>query len=590
MPKKVNKNECRSEEFLPVSRADMRRRGWDELDIILITGDAYIDHPSFGAAVIGRVLESNGYKVGMIAQPDWKSAEDFKRLGRPRLFFGITSGNTDSMVANRTSNNSRRKKDDYAPGGLSGLRPDRALIVYSNRAKEAFRGVRVVLGGIEASTRRLAHYDFWDDRVRHSVLLDAKADMLVFGMGERQVVEIARCLDAADTVALEAIRGTAYIRTDPDIKGTDMCLPSFDEVRSDKKKFIQASNAIHRGVDPRANKRMVQKDGARFVIVNAPAMPLTTPELDAVYALPYARAYHPDYSASGGVKAFETVKFSITSHRGCCGECSFCALFIHQGRIVQSRSKASIIAEAKRIAASADFRGTISDVGGPSANLYMAQCRLWENGTFCTHKTCLTPRACRDLKCSYDACIDLYQSLSRLEKVKHVFIASGFRHDLLTDPDSDAYLDQICAHNISGLMKVAPEHCSSTVLGLMNKPDFSLYQLFVKRFHEAQQRTQKRLFLVNYFISAHPGSSEKETTELARYLRYRGIKPEQIQDFIALPMTRSACMYYTGKDPERGTDVYVARSYKDRRMQRSLIQGSKRLSATKKRRNDTLKR
>jgi uncharacterized radical SAM protein YgiQ len=563
------------EQFLPVSVRDMQKRNWAQLDIILITGDAYVDHPAFGTALIGRVLESRGYRVGIIAQPDWKSVDDFRRLGRPRLFFGITSGNTDSMVANRTPNNSRRKKDDYAPGRVAGLRPDRALIVYANRAKEAFRGVTVVLGGIEASTRRLAHYDFWDDRVRHSVLVDAKADLLVFGMGERQIVEIAERLDVDDTVVCEGIRGTAFLTSNPAIGEADIILPSFDEVSGDKNKFIQAHNEIHFELDPHTGKRLLQKDGTRYVIINPPALPLSMSELDAVYALPYARAVHPDYQERGGVKAFETVQFSITSHRGCCGQCSFCALFIHQGRIVQSRSKQSILSEVKQIVALPDFRGTITDVGGPTANLYKAQCPVWDKERFCADKKCLLPQICRNLTLAYDECVDLYQSIKRLSGVKHVFIASGFRHDLLVAKDSQTYLEEICSHNISGRMKVAPEHCSPEVLRLMNKPDFSVYEAFIKQFQAALKKTGKKLFLVNYFISAHPGSSAREAKELARYLRSRGMNPEQIQDFIALPMTRSACMYYTGKDPESGTSVSVARSYKERRMQRSLIQGQK---------------
>lgn len=428
-------------EFLPVTQADMAQRGWDELDVILISGDAYVDHPSYGASVIGRVLEDAGYRVGIIAQPDWRSTGDFVRLGKPRLFFGITAGNVDSMVANYTANKRPRRADDYSPGGKAGMRPDRAAIVYANRVREACKGVPIVLGGIEASLRRLAHYDYWDDAVRRSILLDARADVLVYGMGEQQVVEIARRLERGTD--LNGIRGTAVVR--PSLDSLDGCalLPSFEQVSADRDAFCRAFAISYGNMNPFTAAPLAQQHGDRFVIQFPPPLPLSEEELDAIYGLPYARNWHPSYRSCGGVPGFETTRFSLISHRGCCGECSFCALYFHQGRIVQSRSIASIVKEAEAIAAMPDFRGTITDIGGPTANMYGIHCRRWDDKGSCDGKQCLTPQVCDGLELNSDRCLDLYRNVGQVPNVRHVFIGSGFRHDLLLHREAKGYFAEV---------------------------------------------------------------------------------------------------------------------------------------------------
>ncbi|MBF0493906.1 MAG: YgiQ family radical SAM protein [Candidatus Omnitrophica bacterium] len=562
-----------TKDFLPVSKNDMRDRGWDELDVIIVTGDAYVDHPSYGAALIGRLLESKGYKVGIIAQPDWHDTKDFEKLGKPRLFFGVTSGNTDSMIANYSAARKPRKIDKYSPGDRAGLRPDRAAIVYANRIREAFKDVRIVLGGVEASLRRLAHYDYWSGKVRHSILVDSRSDILVYGMGEHQVLEIAERLSGAGQArTLEGIRGTAIITNNLDDIKEHILLPSFEEVSADHEKYNRAFLSVYGEMDPQSARPVVQKDAARYIVQFAPAMPLREKEMDEIYALKYARGWHPAYEASGGVKGFETVKFSITSHRGCPGECSFCSLYFHQGRMIQSRSAASIINEAETIASLRDFKGTITDVGGPTANLYAADCSNWCDKGSCSSRKCLIPEKCVKLKLGYDKCIDLYRKLRAIPKVKFVFIGSGFRYDLMTDSYAENYLKEISKYHVSGLLKIAPEHCSDNVLDLMNKPRFAVYEKFVKLFKETARTLGKNIFIVNYFISAHPGASLAETLKLALYLAKRGVCPEQIQDFIPSPMTRSTCMYYTGVDPFTRKKVYVARDDAERRMQRALIQ------------------
>jgi uncharacterized radical SAM protein YgiQ len=564
------------EKFLPIWRQDLEKRGWTQVDIILISGDAYVDHPSYGVSVIGRVLEDNGFKVGIIPQPNWRNTQDFKRLGKPRLFFGITSGNVDSMIGNYTANKKPRRTDDYAPGGMGGLRPDRAAIVYANRVREAYKDVPIVLGGIEASLRRFAHYDYWSDYVRRSILLDSRADILVYGMGEQQIVEIAKRLALSQSVgALEGIRGTAVVCKNISHLRDYIMLPSFEEVANDKQKFNQAFCIISEQMNPFSAKTIVQKHLHQFVTQFPPPFPLTTSELDKIYELPYAYHWHPDYDRLGGVKGFETVRFSLASHRGCCGECSFCALYFHQGRIVQSRSAVSIIKEAKLIASRSDFRGTITDIGGPTANLYGSRCLLWEKSGFCAGKKCLVPAKCKNLKLGYLESLDLYRKIKAISAIKHVFIGSGFRYDLLVDDYASEYLEEVCRHHISGLIKVAPEHCSDNVLGLMNKPLFSVYERFVEIFKKTARALNKEVFIVNYFISAHPGSSLKEALKLALYLAKRKICPEQIQDFIPAPMTLATAMYYTERDPFSGKKIYVAKTFRERKMQRAFIQYSK---------------
>jgi len=547
--------------------------GLSQLDVVIITGDAYVDHPSYGAAVIGRVLESEGVKAGIIAQPNWRSLDDFLKLGRPKLFFAITSGNVDSMVANYTANKRLRSLDDYSPGSKPGLRPDRALIVYANKVQQAYKNCPIVLGGLEASLRRLAHYDYWDNDVRRSVLLDSKADILVYGMGETQILEIAKRLKAGENIqTLNDIRGTVIIRKDLTFLKEHKLIPSFEEIKEDKNKYNLAFREIYSQMNPFSAKVIVQKHADRFIVQLPPAYPLSTKELNRIYELNYARNWHPAYNKLGGVKGFETVRFSITSHRGCCGMCSFCSLYMHQGRIIQSRSEEPILKEAELISRMEDFKGTITDIGGPTANLYQASCSRWKESGFCDSKSCLNPSKCKNLELGYKKSLDLYKKIAGIPGVKHVFISSGFRYDLLAEDDAEEYLTQICKFNISGQMKVAPEHVVDAVLESMNKPNISSYEKFLKQLNKINTKIKKKTYLVNYFITSHPSSGLKEALELALYLSKRRINPEQIQDFIPLPMTLASCLYYTSINPFTGKHVYSAKTFKERKMQRALIQ------------------
>ncbi|MDD5613524.1 MAG: YgiQ family radical SAM protein [Candidatus Omnitrophica bacterium] len=560
-------------DFLPVSKEDLKKRGWDELDVILVTGDAYVDHHSYGAAVVGRVLEDDGFKVGIIAQPDCSKLQDFKRLGRPRLFFGVTAGNIDSMLAKYTANKKVRNSDDYSPAGQINLRPERAIIVYVNKLQQAFKGVPVVIGGIEASMRRLAHYDYWSDKVRRSIVLDSKADILVYGMGERQVLEIAQQLkDGRDKNSLDNIRGTVVVRNSIARLKNYILIPSFEDISLDKDKFNEAFKSIYFESDPIRGKTIVQKHGERFVIQNPPALPLAIEEMDRIYSLPYMRNWHPRYDKEGGVPGFETVRNSIVSHRGCFGGCNFCSLYLHQGRIVQSRSSESILSEIKTIAQDNNFRGTISDIGGPTANMYMASCYLWKTTGACRDKKCLLPKKCKNLQLGYEHSMQLWQEAAKIPGLKHIFIGSGVRYDLLIDGYSDKYLRDLCLNHISGQLKVAPEHCVDMVLELMDKPKFKVYQEFSRKFESINKLLSKKQYLVNYFITGHPGTQLEDALELALYLKKNRIYPEQIQDYIPLPMTVSASMYYTAKNPFTGKSVYVARNFGERMMQRALLQ------------------
>jgi uncharacterized radical SAM protein YgiQ len=559
--------------FLPVSQSDLNRRGWDRLDVILITGDAYVDHPAYGTALIGRALEARGLRVGVIAQPDWRSPEDFKRLGQPRLFFGITSGNVDSMVANYTANKRLRKKDDYSPGGKAGLRPDRALIVYANRVRQVFKDAVVVVGGMEASMRRLAHYDYWDNRVRRSILFDARADMLVYGMGERQILEIARRLQAGEAIdAIDGIRGTAVIRKDPSFSDDPVRLPSCEAAAADPEKFNQAFRLYYRQQNPYTARAVIQAHGDRYAVIYPPPLPLPVQQLDALYELHFTRRWHPRYDAAGGVPGLETVRHSLITHRGCCGECNFCSLYFHQGRMVQSRSADSVVREAERLAQDPSFRGTITDMGGPTANLYGADCPRWAKKGFCKNKRCLSPKACDSLDPGYDRGLPLYRRIRKIPGVKHAFIGSGFRHDLFEKKGAAACLEELCRHHISGRMKVAPEHVCNPVLDAMGKPPIEAYDAFVERFERVGKKLSARRFLVNYFISAHPGATLRDALEMARYLIRRGLHPEQVQDFIPLPGTFSGVMYHTERHPFTGKRIYVAKTFRERKMQRALIQ------------------
>lgn len=566
--------------FLPISKQDLAERGWDACDIILVTGDAYVDHPSYGAAMIGRVLEDAGHKVGIIAQPDWKNSADFHKLGKPRLFFGITAGNLDSMVSNYTASKKPRRTDDYSPGWKPDLRPNRASLVYTNKMKELFPGVPVVLGGIEASLRRLAHYDYWAEDVRRSILMDAKADMLVYGMGEKQILEIARRLrNDEDIKHFDNIRGTVILRSSAKGFEDAVMIPSYEEVRANKDKFNEAFKLFYPEGDPVRGRPVVQTHGDRFVIQQPPPLPMTTTELDHVYGLPFARNWHPVYdedrclpAGRQGVPGFETVRFSITSHRGCAGECNFCSLFAHQGRMIQSRSKESILKEVKLLTDQKEFKGTITDIGGPTANLYGATCEQWEHSGACPAKQCMMPTKCKSLKLGYEKSIELWKEILAVPKVKHLFIQSGLRYDLLVEKESDAYLEALCRKHVSGQLKVAPEHSSDAVLKLMNKSPFKVYEQFAERFKAMNRKAGKDQYLVNYFISAHPGCTTEDSMELAAYLAANRMRPEQVQDFMPLPMTVSTCMYYTGKHPFTGEVVQTAKTYKEREMQRLLIQ------------------
>ncbi len=560
-------------DLLPTTKEEMSKRGWDSLDIIIVTGDAYVDHPSYGAGLISRVLEAEGYKVGVIAQPNLKDPDDLKRMGRPRLFFGVTAGNLDSMIANYTANKKFRSEDEYSPGGIKGLRPDRATLIYTNRIKQAFDNMPVIIGGMEAGMRRLAHYDYWSDTVRRSILLDSKADILVYGMGEEQVLEIARRLnDGGDIKGLNDIRGTVIVRNSIDAFKGAVEIPSFEEVACDKDKFNEAFRLAYPEDDPIRGRAIIQRHARRFVIQLPRARPLSQSQMDRIYELPFARASYPGYKKDGGVPGFDTVKHSVISHRGCPGECSFCCLYAHQGRIVQSRSVGSILRELEAIASQPDFNGTITDIGGPAANLYEAHCGLWKGEGACKFRRCLFPERCKNLKLGYSMMIELWKRASLIKGIKHIFVGSGVRYDLLNDKESDEFLKHLCASHVSGQLKVAPEHSEPHMLEAMRKPRFGAYELFVRRFEAVNKALGKKQFLVNYFISGHPGATTEDALNLSLKLKKMHVYPEQIQDYIPLPMTASGAMYYTGRDPFSGRRIYVEKSPRARRLQRALIQ------------------
>ncbi|OQB14369.1 MAG: hypothetical protein BWY15_01226 [Firmicutes bacterium ADurb.Bin193] len=541
----------------------MENRGIKALDFVLVTGDAYVDHPSFGHAIISRVLEDAGFSVGIIAQPKWQNAEDFKLLGRPRLGFLVTSGNMDSMVCHYTAAKKRRSEDLYSPGGRAGLRPDRATIVYCNRIREAYGDIPVIIGGIEPSLRRFAHYDYWDNKVRRSILFDARADILVYGMGERQIIEIAQRLNSGDRVkSITDIDGTAYISdTVPD---NCVEIPDFESVRADKTQFAKACAFQYN-----AAGRVAQRHFDKYLVVNPPAVPLSTEELDKVYSLPYMRTYHPMYEEAGGVPAIEEVKFSITSSRGCFGSCNFCSINFHQGRLVISRSHESIIAEAKIIIADKDFKGYIHDVGGPTANFRSGPCG---KKRVCEGRQCLFPTPCKNLKIDHSDYLSLLRKLRALKGVKKVFVRSGLRYDYLIYDKDDTFFKELVEHHISGQLKVAPEHISNNVLKRMGKPSKEVYNKFSGKFYDINKKLEKNQFLVPYLMSSHPGSTLSDAVALAEYLRDNRINPEQVQDFYPTPGTISTCMYYTGIDPRTMERVYVPDSYEEKQLQRALLQ------------------
>ena len=563
------------EEFLPVSREDMLARGWYYYDFLLVTGDAYVDHPSFGTAVISRTLEKAGFRVAILSQPDWHGTADFLAMGKPRLGILINSGNIDSMVAHYSVAKRRRQKDSYTPGGLPGKRPDRAVIVYANRAREAFSGVPIVIGGIEASLRRFAHYDYWDDAVRRSILVDSGADLLSFGMGERSMTEIARRLKKGEKPeTLRDIRGTCFLAKDPSecVFPDALTLPSFEDVRDDKVQYARAAFVQQNENDFARGHALIQPTGGRYLIQNPPALPLEGNELDAVFDLPYARYYHPDYEALGGVAAIEEVRFSIIHNRGCFGSCNFCALALHQGRYVTARSTESVVREAKLITADPDFKGYIHDVGGPTANFDHPACAKQKTQGACPNRQCLFPTPCPNLNADESGYLDLLRQLRALPGVKKVFIRSGIRFDyMLRDPRGDFFAELVRYH-VSGQLKVAPEHISPQVLHYMGKPFADVYDHFCRKYYALSEKYGKEQYLVPYLMSSHPGSGLREAIDLACYLRENRLNPEQVQDFYPTPGTLSTAMYYTGLDPRDMTPVFVARDPEDKAMQRALLQ------------------
>ena len=560
--------------FLPINRAEMEERGWDQVDFVYVSGDAYVDHPSFGHAIITRMLEANGYRVGMISQPDWRDPESISVFGKPRLGFLVSAGNMDSMVNHYSVSKKRRKTDAYTPGGETGKRPDHACIVYGNLIRRTYKDVPVILGGIEASLRRLAHYDYWSDRVKRSILLDSGADLISYGMGERSVVEIAEALDAGIPVEeLTYIDGTVFKTRDKDRISDAEFLPSFDDVKADKKKYAGSFYTQYLNTDAFNGKRLAEPySDTLYVVQNPPAKPLTTMEMDDIYNLPYARTWHPSYDEKGGVPAFAEIRFSLISNRGCFGGCSFCALTFHQGRIVQVRSHESLLKEAKLMTEDKEFKGYIHDVGGPTANFRHPSCKKQLEHGVCKNRQCLFPAPCKNLDADHSDYIRLLKKLREIPGVKKVFIRSGIRFDYLLADKKNEFLRELCEHHVSGQLKVAPEHVSDQVLYLMGKPENKVYETFIRQFKTMNARLGKKQYVVPYLMSSHPGSTLKEAVKLAEYCRDLGYMPEQVQDFYPTPSTLSTCMYYTGLDPRTMKPVYVPKNPHEKAMQRALIQ------------------
>ena len=561
-------------DYLPMNRHDMSIRGWKQCDFVYVSGDAYVDHPSFGTAIISRILEAHGYKVGIIAQPDWKDKKSIEILGRPRLGFLVSAGNMDSMVNHYSVSKKRRKEDSYTPGGVMGRRPDYAVVVYCNLIRSVYKDAPIIIGGIEASLRRLAHYDYWSGKLKRSVLLDSQADIISYGMGERSIVEIADALDSGiDVKDITFIDGTVYKAKSLESVYDYRLLPDYTELLRDKKEYARSFYVQYSNTDPFSGKRLVEPyEGKVFVVQNPPAKPLGQEEMDAVYDLPYMRNYHPSYEELGGVPAIREIKFSLISNRGCFGACSFCALTFHQGRIIQARSHESLIGEAKLLTEEPDFKGYIHDVGGPTADFRFPACDKQMTKGACPGRQCLFPEPCKNLKADHSDYIALLRKLRALPKVKKVFIRSGIRFDYVLADPSRRFLKELCEFHVSGQLKVAPEHVADKVLQMMGKPKNSVYRQFVKEYKEMNGRLGKEQYLVPYLMSSHPGSSMKEAVELAEYLRDLGYMPEQVQDFYPTPSTISTCMYYTGYDCRTMEQVYVPVNPHEKAMQRALIQ------------------
>ena len=558
--------------FLPICRRDMEERGWYELDFVFISGDAYVDHPSFGPAIICRLLEKHGYKVGIIPQPDWHTTKDFDRLGKPRLGFLVSAGNMDSLLNKFTAAKKVRHEDAYSPGGQAGHRPERATIVYCNRLRELYPDVPIIIGGIEASLRRMAHYDYWSNAIRRSILVDSQADLLIYGMGERAILEIAADLQQGVEVAnIQDVHGTCYRVPNKDYAWDYIELPSFEAVRKDKKTFAEAFKIEYLEQDPIRGRKLLQQNDEWCVVQNPPAMPLSEEQMDEVYGLPYMRTYHPIYEKAGGVPAIKEVQFSLVSQRGCFGGCNFCAIISHEGRIIQRRSHASLIREAKILTHMKGFKGYIHDVGGPTANFRRTSCDGQLKRGTCRGKPCLSPEPCKLLVADHSDYIKLLRELRSLPGVKKVFVRSGIRFDYLLLAKDD-FLYELCKYHVSGQLKIAPEHISDRVTRLMGKSNRAVYLRFVEKFRRMNERLGKKQYLVPYFMSSHPGSELSDAIELAEFIRDMGYHPQQVQDFIPTPGTLSTCMWYTGIDPMTGEKVYSAKSYEEKRMQRALMQ------------------
>lgn len=561
-------------QFLPVTKKDMEARGWEQLDFVYVTGDAYVDHSSFGTAIISRLLESRGYKVGIIPQPDWRRKESIAVLGEPRLGFLVSAGNMDSMVNHYTVAKKHRQKDSYSPGGKMGLRPDRAVIVYSNLIRQTFKKTPIILGGIEASLRRMAHYDYWENKVKHSILIDSGADLISYGMGEHSIIEIAEALDSGIPVAeITYVAGTVYKCKDLSRAYAPIVLPSYEAVKEDKMSYAKSFAIQYQNTDPFTAGTMAESYGNKgYVIQNPPALPLTQNEMDDVYDLPYVGSYHPMYEKDGGIPALEEIRFSLTSNRGCFGSCSFCALTFHQGRILQTRSHESILKEAVHMTEEKDFKGYIHDVGGPTADFRQPSCQKQLTRGVCKNRHCLFPEPCKNLTADHKDYVSLLRKLRNLPKVKKVFVRSGVRFDyVLADPDK-TFLNELAKYHVSGQLRVAPEHVSNQVLKYMGKPSHEVYQKFLEEFDKANQKAGLQQFAVPYFMSSHPGCTMKEAVKLAEYVRELGFTPEQVQDFYPTPSTLSTCMYYTGIHPLTGEKVYVPKNAHEKSIQRALMQ------------------
>ena len=563
--------------FLPITKSEMEERGWSEVDFVYVTGDAYVDHSSFGTAIISRVLENAGFRVAILSQPDWHTCEEFKKFGRPRLAFLVSAGNIDSMVAHYTVAKKKRNFDYYSPGGKMGKRPDRAVIVYCNKIREAFSDAPIIIGGIEASLRRFAHYDYWDDRVRNSVLVDSGADILTYGMGENILLKLAKLLDKGVPIQkIKDVRGTVVMAPrEHKIKAESIFLGEAEEIQKDKELYAKCFAIQYDNCDYITGKTLIEGYGNRILIQNPPMPPLEQKELDKVYELPYMRDYHPVYEKEGGVPAITEVKFSITHNRGCFGACAFCSIAYHQGRSVRARSIESCVREAKELTHLPDFKGYIHDVGGPTANFRKPSCEKQLTSGMCKNRRCLSPTPCKNLEVDHSEYVNLLEQLQKIDKVKKVFIRSGIRFDYVMYDKSDEFLKKLVRDHVSGQLRVAPEHTSHNVLELMGKPDIHVYDKFCKKFNELSKKAGKDQYVVPYLMSSHPGSTMDDAVNLCEYLQNNHISPEQVQDFYPTPATASTCMYYTGINPFTNKKVYVAKSYKEKQTQRALLQPQK---------------